>query len=243
MIRTRIAALFAAMRLQKKKYSYSQSGEDLIIDFILQALQIPERRYLDVGAHHPVSLSNTYLFYSTGFDGVLVEADPDLCRKIRNKRPRDICLNVGVGAVDAESVPFYVISTRTLSTFSESEARRYQEMGGHQIESVIDVPVMSLNTICEINFHGQAPTILSIDVEGMDYELLRSLDFRRYRPTVVCVETLSYSESRDEQKDPRIPRLMADNGYFPYADTYINTIFVEENRWKNGINPPSSGST
>jgi FkbM family methyltransferase len=220
------------------KHSYSQSGEDLIIDFVLCALRVSDRHYLDIGAHHPTELSNTYLFYQRGFSGVLVEADPDLCNKIRTKRPRDVCLNAGVGPIDAKSAPFYVMDTRTLSTFSKLEATRYQSMGTHRIERTIEVPVISLNSIIESNCRGEAPTVLSIDVEGLDFELLRSLDFQRFRPTVICVETLSYSETREEEKDHRIAALMSDNGYFPYADTYINTIFVETNRWKSVVSRP-----
>ena len=32
----------------------------------------------------------------------------------------------------------------------------------------------------------------------------------------------------------RIARLMSENNYFAYGDTYINTIFVDLVRWKEG---------
>ena len=227
-------ALASSLKYRLAKHSYSQCGEDVIIDFILCALRIPDRRYLDIGAHHPTDLSNTFLFYQRGFNGVLLEADPQLCETIRAKRPRDKCINAGVGPVDLKSAPFYVMSTRTLNTFSETEAKRYESMGTQRIERVLDVPIVSLNNVIYRHLDGVAPTFLSIDVEGLDYELLQSLDLRKFRPPVVCVETLTYSESRQERKDARIARLLIENGYFLYADTYINTIFVEEERWRRG---------
>jgi hypothetical protein len=61
-----------------RKVSYSQSGEDVIVDFIFQILKIQKPSYLDVGAHHPSYLSNTYLFYQKGCQGVCIEPDPVL---------------------------------------------------------------------------------------------------------------------------------------------------------------------
>ncbi|MFM6249337.1 MAG: hypothetical protein ACKPEQ_09345, partial [Dolichospermum sp.] len=59
-----------------KHISYSQCGEDLIINFIFNNLGIINPSYLDIGAHHPTYLSNTYSFYRKGCQGVCVEPDP-----------------------------------------------------------------------------------------------------------------------------------------------------------------------
>jgi glycosyltransferase involved in cell wall biosynthesis len=59
----------------KPKISYSQCGEDIIIDFLLTWLKIKNPTYLDIGANDPVKLSNTYYFYKKGSRGVLIEPD------------------------------------------------------------------------------------------------------------------------------------------------------------------------
>jgi hypothetical protein len=63
----------------------------LIVDFVARAMHVDEVTYLDIGAHHPTRLSNTYLFYKRGFQGVVVEPDPELMGAIRRVRPRDVC--------------------------------------------------------------------------------------------------------------------------------------------------------
>lgn len=214
-------------------FSYAQSGEDLIIDFIAQAMKIEKVTYLDIGAHHPVKFSNTYLFYTRGYRGVLVEPDPDLLSEIKRVRPRDTCIGAGVGIDEAASSRFYVMSTRTLNTFSEVEAKRYEAMGTNRIEKVIDIPLVTINGILAEHFAKEAPSLISIDIEGLDFEVVSALDLKRYRSPIVCVETLSYSEDRNETKDLRIADLMSRNGYFVYADTYINTIFVDAERWRS----------
>jgi hypothetical protein len=53
-----------------EKVSYSQCGEDILIDFVFKQLKIENPSYLDIGAHHPFHLNNTYYFYKNGSSGV-----------------------------------------------------------------------------------------------------------------------------------------------------------------------------
>ena len=211
------------------KMSYSQCGEDLIVRFIFDALKIHSPTYIDIGAHHPTYLNNTFSFYAQGARGVNVEPDPKLIREFHEKRPRDSNLNIGVGDKDG-SMPFYVMSSRTLNTFSEAEARAMEKEGKVAIEEVVSIPVRSIDSVLD-EYFPVAPDLVSIDIEGFDLIVLRSLDFARHRPKVICAETLSYSSKREGGKIPEIAELMQDNGYFAYADTHINTIFLDKNLW------------
>ncbi len=211
------------------KKSYSQCGEDLIMKHIFNALQIPAPSYLDIGAHHPSYLNNTKVFYDDGATGVNIEPDPSLIVAFQEKRPRDTNLNIGIGN-HRGTLPFYVMSTRTLNTFSEEEALSVSRGGKIKIEQVIDIPVESVNNVIKENF-AQSPDIISLDVEGLDLAILRSLDFAQYRPKVLCVETITFSEHRQGKKIPEIAEVMQDNGYFAYADTNVNTLFVDRQVW------------
>src|SRR5258707_7554974 len=111
------------------RMSYAQCGEDHILAHIFSCLRILKPRYLDIGAHAPVYLSNTYYFHVRGCRGVLVEPDPTLVPELVRRRPRDICLNVGVGAVADPGAPFYVMSSALLNTFFQAAAERYEGYG------------------------------------------------------------------------------------------------------------------
>lgn len=212
------------------KVSYAQCGEDLILDHLFTWLKIDRPCYLDIGAHHPLLLSNTYFFYSKGCRGVCVEPDPALFHEITRRRPGDTCLNVGVGLAPQDKAPFYVMSASYLNTFSKAEALRCQGYGTVQIEKVIEVPMLSVNRIIADNF-AQCPNLVSIDVEGVDLEIVRSFDFDISRPEVFCVETITYTQDHTEEKVNEIIAHMAEKDYFVYADTYINTIFVDKYAW------------
>jgi FkbM family methyltransferase len=228
-----VIELLEPWRWRDAKHSYAQAGEDLIIDFIAKAMQIEGVTYLDIGAHHPTQFSNTYLFYKQGSRGVLVEPDPELSAAIKRVRPGDLCIEAGVGLHSTSASQFFVMSTRTLNTFSEVEAKRYQAMGSQRIEKVLSIPMITLDKIFADHFRDEAPTLVSIDVEGLDLDVLSTLDFDKCRPPIICIETLQYSETREEVKDTRIAQMMSKNGYFAFGDTYINTVFVDFDRWKS----------
>ncbi len=215
---------------QFARKSFSQSGEDLIVDYIFHWLGLSAIKYLDVGANHPISLSNTFYFYSKGCSGVLIEPDPNLYSDLVRIRERDVCLNVGVGAESRLSAEYYEMSDKALSTFSRFEAQRYESYGRQRIEAVHNIPLVSLNDVVE-KYFAASPNYVSIDVEGLDYEILRTFDFQRFRPEVFCVETLTYTEDRSERKLNEIIELMQEQGYFVYSDTYLNSIFVEKQAW------------
>ena len=211
------------------RISYSQSGEDLIIDQIFITLGREQISYLDLGANHPTRFSNTYLFYLRGGHGVCVEPDPLLQPLFRKWRGRDKLLTCGVG-LDKGEADFYIMTSNTLNTFSKEEADRYQGYGRQKIERVIKLPLKPVNEILSEHFET-CPNLISLDIEGMDFQILRSLEFGKWRPEVFCIETLTYTEDKTEQKLPEIIEFMKRHGYMVYGDTYINTIFVDTQAW------------
>lgn len=216
---------------ENSKSSHAQCGEDLILQYLFDVLGLLNVTYLDIGAHHPTYLSNTYLFYKNGHSGVCIEPDPSLYTEFIKQRPRDINLNCGVGVTSGEA-DFFIMSTSTLNTFSREEAERYQSYGKQQVIKTIQVQLISINEIIMSNFKI-TPDLVSLDVEGLDFVILQNFDFDKYRPKVFCLETLSYTEDKSERKLTEIIDLMHDNGYMTYADTYINTIFVAKEAWNN----------
>ncbi|MET0394936.1 MAG: FkbM family methyltransferase [Chitinophagaceae bacterium] len=210
--------------------SYSQTGEDLIIDLVIDAKKWKEFTYLDIGANDPVLFNNTYKFYEKGYSGVCVEPDPHLHALLSKKRKRDTCLNVGVAAKPAEGVDFYIMDQPELNTFSAEEAAALVKnaSGTLNLVKVVRIPLRTVETIIDEHFNGKAPVFVNLDVEGLDEEILQHFPFDRYRPALFCIETVHYTEDASSEKRQEIFQLMEANGYEPFADTYINTIFIDK---------------
>ena len=172
------------------------------------------------------------MFYEKGGSGVCVEADPALFENLRQVRKRDKCLNVGITFDDRKEADFYVFPVPALNTLSKAEAEFRERNGSYKIEKIIKIPLRNINEVIAENFN-KTPDLISLDVEGIDLEILKSLDFDKYRPTAICVETITYSENRTEEKIVEILDFVVSKGYFIYADTHINTIFVDESKFND----------
>jgi FkbM family methyltransferase len=207
--------------------SYSQAGEDAVINFLFAAKNIRIISYLDVGTNLPDVSNNTFMFYNKGCRGVCVEADRSLLPLIESKRPEDKVLNIGVSAVDQKEAEFYIFNVQGMNTFDKDEALKRCASGKFKIIDTVKVPLKSINHIISENFTS-FPDFLSIDIEGLDLEVLKTLDFNSFPIPVICVETCTYSENHIRPKDNCIAEFMKTKGYEIYADTYINTIFVNK---------------
>jgi FkbM family methyltransferase len=216
------------------KSSYSQSGEDLIVKFIFDCLEIEKPSYLDIGAHHPFYLSNTALFYQSGSTGINIEPDPQLFKLFIKHRKKDLNLNIGIGS-EKSTADFYIISTPTLNTFSKKQAENYINEGDYRIVDTINIPLNKLENIIIENNEGNFPHFLNIDTEGTDDLIINSIDYTKNYPLVICIETMSFSTSGNGIKNVSIINFLLDHGYMVYADTHINTIFVKKHLWQKNL--------
>lgn len=212
------------------KKSYSQTGEDIIVKFIFDAIGINKPGYLDIGAHHPRYLSNTAMLYSRGSRGINVEPDPILFKNFLKNRSKDINLNIGI-ATEKGALPFYIMDPPTLNTFSETEANEYVAEHGFRIQNRVDIQVDTITNIVDRYNNGEFPDFLSVDVEGLDFQLIQSIDYKKSYPKVICVETITYSAKGRGVKQKEIINYLLSQGYMVFADTYINTIFVRKDLW------------
>jgi FkbM family methyltransferase len=169
--------------------SYSQDGEDMVLRRLLGS----EKRngfYVDVGAHHPFRFSNTCYFYRLGWRGINIDADPDAVALFAKARSRDINICMGVGAVDGE-LTFHRFSEPALNTFDPALGKeRLRISGVHMLEERKVRVRLLADILDEVMPEGTSIDFLSIDVEGLDEDVIASNDWRRYRPRFVLVEVL-----------------------------------------------------
>lgn len=211
-----------------KNTSYAQAGEDVVLQFLFNDIGKGKGiSYLDIGTNIPDYGNNTYWFYKRGGNGVCVEADPTLISRIRQKRPKDKVINAGVAVSNEKEADFYIFNLPSISTFSKEEAEMRSNSGQNRIVKVAKIPLISVNELINQNFK-LFPDLLSIDIEGVDLEVLKSLDFTSFPIPVLCVETCTYSENHVRVKDTAIAEFLISKDYEIYADTYINTIFVNK---------------
>lgn len=204
--------------------TYAQFGEDLILANIFASLGIAKPRFLDIGAHHPINCSNTALLYAMGARGICVEANPNLIPPFRALRPEDQILNIGCGVKPA-TLDFYMIDHASgRNTFDRATAEAF--VAAHPtfcIREVRQIPVLALDDIVTQYCAGEWPDFLSLDIEGLDYDVLQASNLHHLRgPKVICAEAVS---GADDDKGSDIEALLIARGYAVRARTIANVIF------------------
>ena len=168
--------------------SYSQDGEDMILKSFYENRKHYKGFYVDVGAHHPVRYSNTYFFYRKGWRGINIEPTPTAIKPFKILRSGDINLNIGVGS-KKDRLTFYCFNEPALNTFSEEVALAADKKKKYKIIQEVKVEVLPLKDILEQYVPaGVKIDFLTVDVEGLDFEVLKSNDWVKFSPEYLLVE-------------------------------------------------------
>ena len=184
--------------------SYSQNGEDVLICHLFQRLNINKPTYIDIGAHHPYRISNTALLHELGSKGINIEANPNLFDAFLEERPNDINICCGIGK-EKGIMPFYMIDKWSgrnsfirdnVETFVKGNPNFYiQEIRNIEIKTLDDI-VLEYN-LC-IEEEGIAD-YMSIDIEGLEYEVLSVFDMKKKGPKVLTLEIMKNDIERENQ--------------------------------------------
>jgi FkbM family methyltransferase len=167
--------------------SYAQNREDVLLAGFLK--DVEEGFYVDIGANHPVNDSVTNLFYKRGWSGINIEPIKALHKLLEEARPRDINLNIGIGAREGMQTLRHYKDKDGLSTFSNEMKGMYEFASADTPNQFVDesIKIKTLKStlaqypVKDIHF-------MKIDVEGLEYEVLKGNDWKKFRPWILCIE-------------------------------------------------------
>ncbi len=163
----------------------------------------------------------------------MVEANPVLIPELKLNRSEDQIVPKCLALHSGCPVTFYILSGDGLSTPDKAAAEKMiAENPEIRIEKEVQVDTVTIHELLE-QYFSEAPTFLNIDIEGMEFDILQEIDFKKIRPKVVIVEMIEYSMMiHAGSRNQRILDYMKKNNYIEYAFTGINSIFVDASVWK-----------
>jgi len=216
--------------------SYSQEGEDMILKRIFEG-EKAVGFYIDVGAHHPKRFSNTYYFYKRGWSGINIDAKPGCMKIFKKIRLRDINLEFAISN-KRQNLIYYCFNEPALNGFSKTLSIERNKKEEYKIIDEIKIETLTLAEVLDAYLPSNTTIdFLSVDVEGLDFQVLASNDWSKYKPNVVLVEDLNFSF--DSPDNSKIYKLLIDKDYQLVAKTmntvfYINNSFnIRGSLWKN----------
>jgi FkbM family methyltransferase len=203
----------------------------VIVAGLLRARLLTQNRtmnsvfYIEIGANHPISTSNTYLLYERyKASGLLVEANPALIDDLRRVRPRDQVVEAAVSTSSDDKALLHVANSSELSSLNAGHVNSFGPLQGRGgIAQTIMVPNIHINDLLLVGAAGAAFDFLAIDCEGLDYDLLCAMDFERFKPFIIQCEPSAHFVHDNKA---RIIGLLQSRSYRLTAVTNVNLIFM-----------------
>jgi FkbM family methyltransferase len=204
--------------------SFSQYGEDMILkQFFGKNKKLKgDGFYVDVGAHHPRRFSNTYFFYLNGWRGINIDPIPGGMEMFNKLRSRDINVEVGISNC-REKLTYFIFKDGAYNSFSKevAETRRVSHIDTKEIDTYPLVEVLD-----KYLPHGQTIDFLNVDVEGLDYEVLQSNDWSKYKPHIILAEAVNTS-SLEDAINTQVAKYLEQKGYKLITKTKNTLLFQE----------------
>ena len=207
--------------------SYSQEGEDMVLRSFYENKKNYKGFYIDVGAHHPYRYSNTNFFYKKGWKGINIEPTPGAITAFNIFRHKDINLNIGISGKN-EKLLFYCFNEPPLNGFSkEVSEERNNSSKKYKIIKEIEVETRRLSDVLDQYLpENQQIDFLSIDVEGLDLEVLKSNNWQKYKPAFILVEdSINFTTLADSE----VHGFLEKQGYAIIAKTMRTLFFKLQN--------------
>ena len=203
---------------------YSQEGEDMILERFLEGKE--KGFFVDIGAHHPIRFSNTYHFYKKGWRGINIDATPGSMNAFKKIRPEDTNIEIGITSKE-EELTYYIFTEPALNTFSEERVKFLNEETPFKLKNTVKVKTKTLGQILEEYIpNGKEIDFITIDVEGLDLEILQTNNWEKYKPVFILIEDLNGSLENISQSE--LYNYLKPLGYSVVAKSH-NTLFFKRN--------------
>lgn len=148
--------------------------------------------YVDVGAYHPLYISNTRIFYERGWRGINIDPSFAVIGSFNKHRPLDQNVNCAISNKEESTTFFNFGNPSVFSTIDAAMAEQYtKHLGRPPTIEVVEARRLS-SLLDELLPKGVPISFLSVDAEGHDLEVLKSNDWERHRPELVVVEFHSH---------------------------------------------------
>jgi FkbM family methyltransferase len=174
--------------------------------------------YVDVGAGPAVSCSNTWAFYQEGWDGLLIEPLPTFWYDLLRLRPRDRLCPIGV--TNAKGF-------RRLRAADGASSMNPTWPIAEHAERIVETDTLAniLDTYPAIR---DSCELCSIDVEGLEREVLEGIDWSTFHPAVFVVEYRKFAEGElGEDMSGQWEHLLLAQGYSRVGETRLNYIYAK----------------
>jgi len=214
-----VIKILKSYKLSKRLIVYSQFGES---EILVRYFQDGKGFYLDIGSGDPVRGSNTYFLYKQGWTGILIDPISRNIRASKILRRKDRIIQGLVGTANKSYLFFetypYEYSTTDQEAFNLLIDGRKAKLVRKMYLNTISISQLKLNITLD------QPSLLSVDCEGLDLEVLKTIDLNTIKFRVICVEDFDFNPI---SKTSAINQYLNENGYEIVDRAGPSSIYVK----------------
>tara|TARA_B110001450_G_scaffold152777_1_gene142551 strand:- start:40 stop:747 length:708 start_codon:yes stop_codon:yes gene_type:complete len=175
--------LFYRPKIFFPKKKYSIFGEDQFVNNYFKNKSTGF--YIDVGCYHPLDGNNTHLLHKRGWHGINLDINFYSIKLFDFFRKKDVNIHSGASNKKDKLAMYYRKEINMLNTLDEKIAKIHF-INGYKKKNV---QVNTLNFFITKHFKkSKKIDFLNIDTEGTELNVLKSLNFKRYKPQLICIE-------------------------------------------------------
>jgi FkbM family methyltransferase len=202
---------------------YSQDGEELLIRSFGGYKKNYKGFYIDIGAYHPLIYSNTQWFYEKGWKGINIDAMPDSMRIFNKIRKRDINLEIGISDESGEPEYYSFKYADDMNSFNSVLSK--ERINNGEIKEIVKIKVFPINEVLKKYLPKQQKIdFITIDVEGYEMKILRTLDFKKYAPKFFLIEDY-FDKDFMEYRNTELYCFLKEKGYIVVGRTIWTVLF------------------
>jgi hypothetical protein len=187
-VRSKIIYLISAKKLYFND-DPAQFGEGrLLVDF-LKVKGKTTGRYMDIGCYHPIYLSNTYFLHQMGWKGIVVDTRYEKLKemiKYRGNKVEVLCSAVVPNNHSSQSIDMYFFK----KIWSEIDTSSYEEACNKRAETKYSFYHKKIPAIHSSELDLSTVDVLNIDIEGLDYVVLKDLSIQNLPDTILFESTV-----------------------------------------------------
>ena len=204
-----------------KRTQYSQWGEDQFINqFFKDKI---DGIYLDIGCFHPVMYSNTWLLHRKGWRGINIDINPTSIDLFNILRPKDTNLCTTINEIKETFEIYYDDPFSPVNTLDKQFYENLENKNNKNTKKLF-VESKSMQEILNISKIDKSIDFINLDVEGMDYKILKNINLNQLKPKLVSIETHNVDGLKSKDCES-IVKLMKESSFSIYKRVGPTTLF------------------
>lgn len=201
---------------------YSQQGEDVLTYKRYINKVCDDGVFLEIGGYDGVTYSNTKFFEDVlNFKGILIEPVKSQFDKLVQNRKKNICLNCAIDTSEKEVEILGDDATAGIVNYMSESFNQKHHSSTRKTERAMAYPLSKILKDHKITYVD----FFSLDVEGGEEFVLRSIDFDAIQFYVICIEL----DGHNPQKDQNCREILSKNGFKFDLRMCINEFWINEN--------------